>query len=300
MALLGVRGGLSVDHLVWERKGARFAEPGGPGLFAVLGARLVAGVDVRLATELPSDDPRFAELFTRHGIDHRYCTVGAAATRLWILNSNEGRRIVETASRSAIEIEGEGSDGDEQGDPETDARFFAGLDALLDSSPLIRAQVDPRTATGVDPHQGPMRLEGLDYLRRVVRPGGVVLPSRVQLALIDSDARAAARRIAFELATPVIARLDREGMLVVDPDDPDDWEIHDSGIHVVETTGAGDSSAAAIMAAIALGADLRTAAMFGVAVARIAVSDWGASGLLRAEQFTVPPDGVTASKERRR
>ena len=296
MATLGVRGGLSVDHLVRSGHGARFGELGGPGFFAALGARLVSGVDVRISTALPADEPRFAELFDRLGIDRRYCTEVDAATRLWILDSDEGRRIVETAP-AEIEIEGAATPREETEQP-LDPRFLLGLDALLDSAPLRRAPVEAGTAVGIDPHQGPMRADPIGSLRNVTPPGGIVLPSRVQLSLVDPDARAAARRIADELDVSVIARLDREGMLVVEAGRRAEWIVRDDEVQVRETTGAGDASAAAIMAAIALGADLVTAAMSGVTVARIALADWGAAALLRAEPFLTPPSGVTAQKER--
>ncbi len=299
MATIGVRGGLSVDHLVVAGQGASFSQLGGPGLFAALGARLVYGVNVRVSTHLPDDEPRFAELFDRLHIDRRYCAPASTATRLWILNSAEGRRIVETASPGPVELETTVAVSDEgEAEQPADPGFFDGLDALLDSAPIRRPGAAPATATGIDPHQVPMHRDGIDYLRRVTPAGGIVLPSRVQLSLIDADAHAAARRIATELATPVIARLDREGILAVDAGDMHEWTVRDANVQLVETTGAGDSSAAAVMAAIALGADLVTAAMFGVAVARYALAGWGAAALLEAQPLTAPPNGVTATQEK--
>lgn len=296
MVTLGVRGGLSVDHLVRSGQGARFDELGGPGFFAALGARLVSGVDVRISTALPADEPRFGEIFDRLGIDRRYCAEVDAATRLWILDSDEGRRIVETAP-AEIEIEGAASPREEPEQP-LDPRFVSGLDALLDSAPLHRTPVEVGTSVGIDPHQGRMRADPIGFLRRVTPPGGILLPSRVQLSLIDRDARAAARRIAGELDVSVIARLDRDGMSVVAAGSGAEWIVRDSEVQVRETTGAGDASAAAIMASIATGADLVSAAMTGIAIARIALADWGAAALLRSEPFLTPPRGVTAQKER--
>lgn len=299
MATIGVRGGLSVDHLVVAGQGASFSQLGGPGLFAALGARLVDGVSVRVSTRLPDDEPRFAELFDRLHIDRQYCAPVPTATRLWILNSAQGRRIVETASPGPVELETAAADSDEDDSEQPAAPgFFAGLDALLDSSPIRRPDVGGMTAVGIDPHQVPMHKDGIEYLRRVTPAGGIVLPSRVQLSLIDTDAHAAARRIATVLGVPVIARLDREGILVVDAGDTHEWTVRDANVHVVETTGAGDSSAAAIMAATALGADPVNAAMFGVAVARHALARWGAAALLEATPLTSPPNGVTAKQEK--
>ncbi|MDR1431914.1 MAG: PfkB family carbohydrate kinase [Propionibacteriaceae bacterium] len=298
MARLGVRGGLSVDHLVWEGQGARFRQLGGPGLFAVLGARLVSGVEVRLAANLPADEPRFAELCDQLGVDRRYCVDVPAATRLWILNSFEGRRIVGTAAPTPVELEMPGESKLAESEPPADPRFCSGLDALLESAPIRRPQVDAGLRVGIDPHQVPMRTEGIGYLRRVTPPAGIVLPSRVQLALIDSDVREAARRVSIELDTPVVARLDQDGIFVVDAAAAHEWAVLDSEVKVEETTGAGDSSAAAIMAALALGADIVSAAMFGIAIARFALAGWGADVLLKAEPISTPPNGITAIQEK--
>ncbi|MDA4893165.1 PfkB family carbohydrate kinase [Microbacterium resistens] len=299
MTTLGVRGGLSVDHLVIEGEGARFRQLGGPALFAVLGARLVEDVDVRVSTALPEDDPRFAALFDRLGVDRSFSAPVPHSTRLWILNALEGRRIVDTAAPGELELEADGAPVPEEDEVPSDPGFFRGLDALLDSAPLRMPETSVGTTVGIDPHQVPMARAGLAYLRNVTPPGGLILPSRVQLGLIDADVRAAARRIADELATPVIARLDSEGMFVVDAGGGGTWTIRDDRVIVRETTGAGDASAAAIMAAVARGVDLVTAAMIGAAVARVALADWGAAALLDAEPFTAPPVGVTATQEKK-
>ena len=87
-----------VDHLVHAGAGARFDELGGPGLFGALGARLVAGTQIRLYARLPDDEPRFAKLFQELGFDTSATVREPHAMRLWILNSQQGRRIVTTSS----------------------------------------------------------------------------------------------------------------------------------------------------------------------------------------------------------
>ncbi|MGD8167951.1 PfkB family carbohydrate kinase [Herbiconiux sp. P16] len=327
-SVLGVRGGLSVDHLVAVGAPAAYHQLGGPGLFGALGGRLVAGTTVRLAAGLPDAEPRFASLLASLGIDVAHCWAIPDVPRLWILNAPEGRRIVETAPLSAVEIEGvassgdggvpaaslgaaverttiageadgRGADGRSGGfDPSTaekangldDYAFTAGLDGLLDSSPLTRPRVASGTVVGIDPHQLPLQRDGLDHLRQVVPPGAVVLPSRVQLGLLDPDPREAARLIASALGVAVVARLDREGIDVVGAEGA--WSVRDPAVEVRETTGAGDSSAAAIVAALAQGADLVTAARFGASIARIALSDVGSAALVRAHPLSAPFDDI--------
>jgi sugar/nucleoside kinase (ribokinase family) len=306
--VLGVRGGLSVDHLVTAGAGARFGQLGGPGLYGALGGRMVEGVRVRLATNLPREDLRFVEVFERLGIDTAASTTTPTVPRVWILNAPEGRRIVETAPRASAGAEIEQREAApmppsrdlEEADLPAEPAFYAGLDALLESSPLARPPANPGTVVGIDPHQLPLAREGLAHLRRVSPPGAVLLPSRVQLGLLGRvpgvDPRCTARRLADELGTWVFARLDSDGLFVTGPDGS--WSVRDPAVRVTETTGAGDSSAAAILGALALGADPVTAAGFGVSAARLALSDWGHLGLARAAPLSAPLDGIISTPER--
>ncbi|WP_371401430.1 PfkB family carbohydrate kinase [Kribbella sp. NBC_00662] len=293
--VVGVRGGLSVDHLVDAGLGTRFDELGGPGLFGALGARLVAGTQVQLYARLPDDEPRFAKVFQELGIDTSETMREPQAMRLWILNSPQGRRILATSPSGSVEIEGTGTtepDGDTGAGDSGEVPVTGGIDGLLDSSPTERAAVAESVRVGVDPHQLPLQAEGPEYLLRVSPSGALVLPSRVQLQLIDPDPLAAARAIRARLGFDVIARLDREGMVVISDSE---WFVRDTDVRVVETTGAGDSSAGAIVAAWTAGADLATAAAYGVSVARLALSDWGHAGLL-ADPLTEPFPSITITR----
>ena len=98
-AVVGVRGGLSVDHLVAAGHGARFDELGGPGLFGALGARLVAGTQVRLYARLPDDEPRFAKVFQELGIDTSATVREPQAMRLWMFDPD----LCESVLRSLVE-----------------------------------------------------------------------------------------------------------------------------------------------------------------------------------------------------
>lgn len=291
MTVVGVRGGLSVDHVVHAGVGARFDELGGPGLFGALGARLVAGTQIRLYARLPDDEPRFAELFQELGFDMSASVREPHAMRLWILNSPQGRRIVTTSSTGPIELES----GTESVDDADDLAVTGEIDGLLDSSPLERPAVADAVRVGTDPHQLPLQAEGLDYLHRVSPPQALVLPSRVQLGLIGPDPLAAARGIQARCGLDVIARLDQDGMVVITSDG--EWTVRDPAVQVIETTGAGDSSAGAIVAAWTAGADLATAAAYGASAARLALSDWGHEGL-RTEPLTEPFPAITITRKR--
>jgi hypothetical protein len=61
-ALVGISGGLSIDHLVQAPQGTRFDCLGGPGLYAALAARLVSGVRVRLHADLPTSNVDFEKV----------------------------------------------------------------------------------------------------------------------------------------------------------------------------------------------------------------------------------------------
>ena len=294
MTLIGVHGGLSVDHLVTEGAGAQFDHLGGPALFAALGARLVSGSRVRVSCELPDDEPRFAALFASLGIETDHAGRTPTAMRLWILNSRAGRRIVRLASGGATELSGD--DPDERDALPTPAPGFYGeLDGLLESSPEVRAPDGAARVIGIDPHQTLVASDGLAYLADVAFGAQVLLPSRVQLRLLAQDPREAARGLASTLGIPVVARLDAEGCYVVIGDRA--WSVADSDVEVVETTGAGDASAAAVVAAMAMGADPIEAAAFGTSAARIALQGWGEESLAAATPFAAPLPGITTHKE---
>ncbi|MFF3377494.1 PfkB family carbohydrate kinase [Streptomyces sp. NPDC002680] len=295
MTLVGVHAGLTVDHLVSEPAGARFSCPGGPALFAALGARLVTGTDVRLSCPLPQDDPRFTRIFDELGVDREHCRQVPTVPRLWILNSARGRRIVAQDAPTDTELGEQGRELEEEPLPEPTAGFENGLDGLVASSPTKRPTADPKTRIGLDPHQTLVAEQGLRHLRQVASPTTVLLPSRVQLTLLDTDPRRAARSLAAGLGLPVIARLDAEGSYVVTADGV--WSVRDRSVTVVETTGAGDASAAAVVAALAAGADLVEAALFGTSVARIALADWGHAALAAATPLSRPFPDITTLKE---
>ncbi|KRE72711.1 PfkB family carbohydrate kinase [Arthrobacter sp. Soil762] len=285
MTTVGIAGGLSVDHLVTEGAGVRFRVLGGPGLFAALGARTVAGTQVRLHTALPDDEPTFESLFRSAGVAMEFCARTPYASRLWILNSTEGRRILPTASPDGLEVVGKVEHEESAGTAPDE--FYRGLEGLLLSSPQMSRPSSKRArVVGVDPDQREVMRHGLDYWLAMAEQATVLLPSRVQLAQPGQDPGDAAVMISLATGVPVIARLDVDGLLVVDGDRA--WSVQDPEVRVVDTIGAGDASAAAIVAALAGGSSLVEAAAFGASVARLILSDWGHAGLLRDEPLTRP------------
>jgi sugar/nucleoside kinase (ribokinase family) len=287
--LVGISAGLSIDHLVHAPQGARFDCLGGPGLYAALAARLITGVRVRLHADLPASAPGFGKVLTSAGVDCTYCGVAADVPRVWVLTSAAGRRLVPTRPPRGLEL-GD-PDGDDSGEPPLpSAGFLDGLDAVLYSSPSAVAPGGP-AVVAVDPDQRHVSGSGAAYWRSIVVAGGVLLPSRVQLAGFGHDPIRAARGLSAETGVRVIARLDADGMFAVEPGGRA-WQVSDELVRVVETTGAGDASAGAITGALAAGADLGTAAAFGASAARIVLSGWGHTPLEHASALTEPLPGV--------
>jgi sugar/nucleoside kinase (ribokinase family) len=285
--VLGISGGLSVDHLVHAPVGARFDCLGGPGLYAALAARLVPDVQVRLHCDLPRSTPQFTRVLRDAGIDITFAPQVEDVPRVWIVTAPEGRRIFSTSPPSGNELADIDARDlrDERSAP--NAPFLAGLDGVLYCSPSSLPDTPSSTLVAVDPDQRCVQARGDGYWRAIAVPGGVLLPSRVQLAGIDPDPHRAARRLAAITGVRVIARLDADGMLAVDASGRE-WTVTDRDVHVVDTTGAGDASAGAITAALSAGADLAEAAAYGVSAARIVLSAWGHAALCRADPLTAP------------
>jgi sugar/nucleoside kinase (ribokinase family) len=294
--LIGVNGGLSIDHLVQAPVGARFDCLGGPGLYASLGARLVAGTDVRLHAAIPRSTPGFASVLDAAGIDLEFCVAVPDVPRVWILTAAQGRRLVPTTPPPGLEV-GDADEGVSGEQPQPPPPFFDGLAGLLYCAPRTFGRGPAGVLVGVDPDQREVRGRGDDYWRSVAVPGGVLLPSRVQLVALGPDPRQAARRLATTTGVDVVARLDVEGIHTVDRSG-EEWSIHDTDVTVVDTTGAGDASAGAIVAALAQGIDLPTAAAFGVSAARIVLSDWGHSALVQRPALREPLPRVEISRHR--
>jgi pfkB family carbohydrate kinase len=288
-ATVGISAGLSIDHLVHAPHGARFDCLGGPGLYAALAARLVRDARVRLHAVLPRSRPEFGKVLTAAGVDCSYCDEADDVSRVWILNSAQGRRLVLTTPPLGVEFGGV-AEHDPGELPPPPKGFLDELDGALYSSPSTAPRPGP-AVVAVDPDQRHVSERGADYWRSIVVAGGVLLPSRVQLAAFGPDAQRAARTLATQLGVNVIARLDTYGMLAVESDGRA-WHVSDEQVSVVETTGAGDASAGAIVAALATGTDLATAAAFGVSAARIVLSAWGHSALVEANPLTDPLPGI--------
>lgn len=283
--VIGIRAGLSVDHLVVEPIGARFSQLGGPGLFAALGAAAIDGLDVRLACGLPEDDQRFAEVLTRRGVDLAHTWTVPGVPHVWILNSTDGRRVVDTSPVRGLELDAGSDRAESTSDHIDDDAFFEGLGGLLVSSP--RSAVAHRPPTfGVDPDQGSIAAGGWNHLAALLQDGDLVLPSRVQLNLLGTEPRRVAIEIADRFGVAVVARLDADGMVVIDGHER--WSLRDPDIEVVETTGAGDASAGAIVAAYTAGRQLVEAAALGMSVARLALAGWGHTELVAHQPLSAP------------
>jgi sugar/nucleoside kinase (ribokinase family) len=226
-------------------------------------------------------------------VDVTHCRSTHDVPRVWILTSARGRRIVPLDAPAGSEFD----TGDDPGPapPPATAAFRAGLGGVLYCAP---SRLEPvPTLTGVDPDQRLVRRHGMRYWRSIASPPGILLPSRVQLAAVAADPRAAARELAAHLRVAVVARLDVDGMHAADPTGGQ-WSITDDDVEVIETTGAGDASAAAIVAALAQGADLPTAAAYGISVARIVLSGWGCDALLAGGPLTAPLAGIRIKEAR--
>lgn len=300
-----IAGGISRDHIVSvERELAAFNQPGGPGYYAALAAALVArsippdageaAITVGLCADVRDADLRGN--LARGGVDLSQTTSEHIAQRLWILDAPEGRRVLSTA-RGTHELD--------PADPQTDGVDVTpnldGAGVLLRCAPTSPMADLGTTTVVVDPDQSALAAGGWSYLAAVAPPGSVLLPSRVHLGLLgEGDVLRTARVLRERTGCSVVARLDADGSVVL-PGSGGMWRVH-APAEVVDTTGAGDSHAGGLAAALAAkgtpGEDgLVDAARWASAVARRVLGAPGAQALLDGPLTDLEHAIVTVSPE---
>lgn len=289
MTVIGIDGGFSRDHLVNTEHGARFGVAGGPGLYATLSSALT--LRWLEADRLPDAereghvrvfgagaDRPMERVLSRHGVDTRWLRLGATP-RLWILTSEAGRRIVSAERTTGHELKVDGVSATAEPIPPAD--FLTDVDAMLRCAPHGDIDIDPRTLVAVDPDQRQIATQGWAYLEALARTATLFLPSRVQLSQLHPDPLTAATMLRDRTGRAVIARCDADGSWVL-PQTGETWHVGAAPAAVIDTTGAGDSHAAAALTALALQPeriDLVRAASIASVIAARTVAGWGPEGL---------------------
>lgn len=261
MRVIEVRGGLSIDHLVTVGEVPQWFEVGGPGFYGALGAR-VAGTflesrgheprEVALNATVPA---QAVPLLESAGVNLQKSTLGEVPT-LWILNSPQGRRIISTSAPAGThELDESGVDATVE-DAETKAACLTPRDPIPSEADVL-LRCAPRTpmvkSSGqivcVDPDQNGIAELGWDYFDMLSEGTSVFLPSRVQLRQLGDKPEWVAHELRARTGRSVVARLDKDGTLVL-PARGGMWAVSAPSVEVVDTTGAGDSHGGAFAAAI--------------------------------------------------
>ncbi|TDE95001.1 carbohydrate kinase family protein [Occultella glacieicola] len=287
-----VDGGLSRDHLVTVGQPPRFDEPGGPGVYASLAAvlavsllrhRSAESMQVALSTTLPRADEDIRAVLAGAGVDLSLCVDGPAIPKLWILNSPQGRRIVRTAaSATAHELD----ETDDLGTAPPAQLGATAPDVLLRCAPTRALEGRRPAVTLVDPDQQSLAVGGWDYVAELTPRTDVYLPSRVQLTQLGADPVEAAWELRRRTGRSVVARLDAEGSLVLPPGGGA-WRVAAGTVDVEETTGAGDSHAGALAAALAQpGTTLVDATLIATAAVAHNLAAPGIAGLIGGDEIT--------------
>lgn len=276
MTELIVVGGISIDHLIYERGEAHFDCLGGPALYASLGALFVPNTKVSVATKLPTGEPEIRRVFEKFGVDTSRSPASEAVERIWILHDKCSRKLIPVRNSSATEIQGATSEPQDEGL----SQFLTGNErgTVLLCSPEPGIQL-PHATVIIDPHQTYVNDFGIEYFKSFSARRIVFLPSRLQLSILDENVDRAIREISAETGCEIIARLDADGMRVFARDV--DLAMKDPLVRVVDTTGAGDSSAGAIAASLAHGDSLEVATEKALRIVRTTLDGWGPESLIR-------------------
>jgi sugar/nucleoside kinase (ribokinase family) len=296
MPIIGIDGGFSRDHLVNTEQGARFDVPGGPGTYASLASQVTLrwledaldssgrpASQVRLFGE--GADQNILDLLTGAGVDTTWMPEPVNTPSLWILTSPSGRRIVRADRNGQYEL---GGDIDDYGaELATPATFTHGLDVLLRCAPRTPGGVAPDTHTlvAVDPDQREIAARGWAYIEELAETTTLFLPSRVQLSQLGSDPLEAARAIRDRTGRAVVARLDAGGAFVL-TNTGEDWHVASVPTEVTDTTGAGDSHAAALVTALVCKEgknDLVLCTAIASVIGSLVVGGWGPESLLNTD-----------------
>lgn len=283
MKTVAVIGGVSIDHIVIAPTDVRFHQPGGPGLYASLAGASIAGVAAHLITDLPAEDEFSLRAITQKAeINTSNCRLVDDIEQCWILDAPEGRRIVPVRVEAGESEVYASSLGTDVAEPPYIPELQQVYDAVLLCAPQTVNGLDSLLNSpirGIDPDQLSIRSRKWHYIEACCRWATVLLPSRVQLLQLGKDPLEVANQIRTQFAIDVIAKLDRDGAVVM-PSTGGMWQIQDRGATVVDTTGAGDTLAGATLAALARGENLVQAAAIGVSAARLTLADWSILGLI--------------------
>jgi sugar/nucleoside kinase (ribokinase family) len=298
-----VEGGLSRDHLVHFQHGARFGVPGGPGLYAALGALLTTrwlmqdrgltagGPSPQVRLYGPGADLAMRTMLADAGVDVESLPVQDESYPLWILTSAHGRRIVKAASGEQHELDEDPEDATIEHAPPRS--LLNGASALLRCAPRDSGEAVPAevAVVAVDPDQRQIARLGWEYLDDLARTATLFTPSRVHLKQLGGEPRAVAAQLRDRTNRSVVARLDEDGCLVL-PDTGGVWHVAAAPTSVLDTTGAGDSHAGSLVAALAAEPGhltLAQCAAIASTVAAVTLTDWGADALLRTRLADLGP-----------
>ncbi len=269
-----VVGHLTVDDVVFPDGRTTMGTVGGAAIYAAAGARLV-GLTTGIITRQGADYPASAaEALGASHVPLQRAHVAGHALSQWAIYEHDGTRtyLLHPDSGDYRDTSPQPQDGIDW-DP-VGALHLAPMPLRFQRPWLDAARERGVTTLTLDPHHD-SSAEEPDAVLETLPSLGAFLPSELESErLYGDDHEAAAEAYVARGVTIAIVKLGPEGSILASRDGR--WHLSACPVEPVDTTGAGDAYAGALVAALGRGDEPLAAARLGTVAAALTIGQSGA------------------------